>query len=252
MTTSAPAVHRSGTGGGPGSSALAVLRLQTTKRFETFGSPLVVLLVALAFTALVALVVWRATAPGSGQWAEISRGNQVGLWWLLGYMGYNGVQSVATTFPLALTLGATRAAFTAGTLLHHVLVSAYVTLVALALLGVERLTGQWFVGLPLLGSDVLGGGDPVRFVAVLLLSQLAVLSLGGAFAAVWVRHGPRVTFAAGVALVLVLALLAALLVPAAGDLVDAFRPWWLVLLAAVVIAVCALVQALALRRASVR
>jgi len=237
---------------GPGASAVAVLRLQTTKRFETFGSPLVVLGTGLLATALVALVVWRATPAGSGTWVEVSRGLQLVLWWLVGYMGYNGVQSVATTFPLALTLGTTRAAFTAGTVAHHVLVSAHVTLVALALLGLEQLTDRWFTGVHLLDSRLLGDGDPVRLVAILFLSQLAALSLGGAFAAVWVRHGPRVTFASGVAVVLVLALVAALVVPGVADLAGAFRLWWLSVLAVAVIAVCALVQTLALRRAAVR
>ncbi|WP_299034613.1 hypothetical protein [uncultured Pseudokineococcus sp.] len=237
---------------GPGASALAVLRLQTTKRFETFGSPLVVLATALLVTALVALVVWRATPEGSGTWVEVSRGLQLVLWWLVGYMVYNGVQSVATTFPLALTLGSTRAAFTAGTAAHHVLVSAHVTLVALALLGLEHLTDRWFTGLHLLDSLFLGGGDPVRLVAILFLGQLVALSVGGAFAAVWVRHGPRVTFAAGVGVVLVLALAAALVVPEVVEAADAFRLWWLAVLAVGVIALCALVQTLALRRAAVR
>lgn len=240
---------RSTAGARPG--VLAVLRLQHVKRFETYGTPLLVMGSAAVLTGLVALVVWRAT-DGAEPVAEVSGSTSIVLWWLVGYMGYNGVQSVATTFPLALSLGATRAAFTAGTLLHHVRVAAFVAVAALLLLGLERLTGQWFVGLHLFGGDQLGGGDPVRLVVTLFLAVLTVLSLGGAFAAVWVRAGARATGIAGMVLGLCLGLAAVFLVPLVLPLVGAFEVWWLAVVALLVIAASAVVELVALRRASVR
>lgn len=247
----------SGTSPAPGANpppVLAVLRLQSVKRFETWATPLVVLAVALAFTVLVALVVWRATGagPGSPTFEDVSRGNQAGIWWLVGYLVYNGVQSVGTTFPLALSLGATRRAFALGTLLHHVRVAAYVAAAVLLLRGVEVLTDQWFVGLHLLDGPVVGGGDPVRLVVTVFLASLVAMAVGGAFAAVWVRGGNRATGAAGVALGLLVGVAALVLVPAAADLADAFRVWWLAVAALVVVAVGAAVQVVALRGASVR
>ncbi|ROP45599.1 hypothetical protein [Pseudokineococcus lusitanus] len=247
----------SGTSPAPGarpSPVLAVLRLQSVKRFETWATPLVVLLLGLVFTVLLVLVVWRATGegPGSTTLADVSRGTQVALPWLAGYLVYNGVQSVGTTFPLALSLGTTRRAFALGTLVHHGRVAAWVAVAVLALRGLEVLTGGWFAGLPLLAGTALGGGDPVRLVVTVLLVSLVAMSVGGAFAAIWLRGGARAAGAAGVVLGLLVGAAALLLVPALADLAGAFRVWWLAVAALVVVAVGAAVQVVALRGASVR
>ncbi|GAA2030834.1 hypothetical protein WDZ16_08675 [Pseudokineococcus marinus] len=236
------------------SPVLAVLRLQAVKRFETWATPLVVLLLGLVFTVLLVLVVWRATGegPGSPTLAEVGRGTQVAVPWLVGYLVYNGVQSVGTTFPLALALGTARRAFAVGTLLHHARVAAWVAVAVLAVRGVEVVTGGWWAGLHLLGGAALGGGDPVRLVVTVLLASLVAMSVGGAFAAVWLRGGARAAGAAGAALGLLVGAAALVLVAAAPDLAGAFRVWWLAVAAVVVTAAGAAVQVVALRGASVR
>ena len=254
MSTTMSSPRTSPDAGARPSPVLAVLRLQAVKRFETWATPLVVLLLGLVFTVLIALVVWRATGegPGSTTLADVGRGTQVALPWLAGYLVYNGVQSVGTTFPLALSLGTTRRAFTLGTLVHHLRVAAWVAVAVLALRGVEALTGGWFAGLPLLSGAALGGGDPVRLVVTVLLVSLVAMSVGGAFAAVWLRGGARAAGAAGIALGLLVGAAALLLVPALADLAGDFRVWWLAVAALVVVAVGAAVQVVALRGASVR
>lgn len=234
-------------------SALDVVHLQTAKRFMTFAVPLLTLAVVLALSAVVAGVFYQlGSRPGTAEWVENSRSNPGVLWALPGFLGYYGVQSVATTFPLALTLGAGRRAFTAGTLLFHGLLAAYIALAGLVLLGVEKATGQWFVGLYLMDVSVLGGGDPWRLVAVLFLGSLAVMSAGAAFAAAWVRFGARGPMALALGTALVLAVTALLLASQAAAVAEAFELWWLAAAAVVVISLACAAQQLLLRRASVR
>lgn len=234
-------------------SALDVVALQTTKRFMTFAVPLVTLGLVLVVSAVIAGIFYQlGSRPGTPEWVSNSRNNPGVLWALPGFLGYYGVQSVATTFPLALALGTGRRAFTTGTLAFHGLLSAYVAVAGLALLGVERLTGQWFVGLYLMDVVVLGGGDPLRLVSVLFLGSLAVLSLGALFAAAWVRLGARGPLLLGLGSGALLAVSALLLAPHLGDLAISFQPWWLAALAALVTAVACTGELLLLRRASVR
>jgi len=234
-------------------TAVDVVHLQTAKRFMTFAVPLLTLAVALVISAVVSGVFYQlGSRPGTAEWVQNSRNNSAVFWALPGFLGYYGVQSVATTFPLALTLGAGRRAFTAGTLLFHGLLAAYIALAGLVLLGVERLTGQWFVGLYLMDVVILGGGDPVRLALVLFLATLILMSVGAAFAAAWVRFGARGPAVLAMSTVLVLAVGALFLASQAQALVNAFQPWWLVAAAVVVIALACAAQRQLLHRASVR
>ncbi|TXR52629.1 hypothetical protein FMM08_19095 [Quadrisphaera setariae] len=219
----------------------------------TFAVPLVTLGLVLVVSAVVAGFFYQlGSRPGTPEWVSNSRNNPGVLWALPGFLGYYGVQSVATTFPLALALGTGRRAFTTGTLAFHGLLAAYVAVVGLALLGVERLTGQWFVGLYLIDVVVLGGGDPLRLVSVLFLGSLTLLSLGALFAAAWVRFGARGPLLLGLGCGALLAASALLLAPHLGDLAAGFQLWWLAALGVLVTAAACAGELALLRRASVR
>lgn len=230
-----------------------VVALHYVRRGTMLATPPGVLLAVLVVTILIALVLQRfgldSSDPG---WADGARNNGGVVWGLVGFIGYLGVQSVATTFPFALALGATRRHFALGTLLSHLLQSCYVTAVATVLLLVEKATGHWFVDAYAFDSHILGGGRIEIFVPTVLLGTLTVLSVGGAFAAAWVRYGTRgpLIIAAAVVLVIVLALLA--LAPALGTIVANFELWWLAVLSTGLIVLAVLGEYGFLRSASVR
>jgi hypothetical protein len=236
-----------------GASPIAVLRLHYAKRSMMFGVPLYILLGVLAFSAIISLIFWRAGSEiGSEEWITGSRNNQGMLWAFIGFMVYMGVQSVATTFPLGLSLGSTRRAFTIGTLLSHVALAAYLAAITAAVFLLEIATNHWFVGFYLTDVIILGDGDLGRLLAIQFLTVLTSLSIGAAFAAVWVRFGNRGTTLMSLGLGLVLAVALVLLVPYFAQIAEAFELWWLAVAAVVVILLSAVAEYACLRRASVR
>jgi hypothetical protein len=233
-----------------GATPLDVLRLHYAKRQMMFGVPMYILVGVLVVSAIIALAIARSgVAAGDLQGTR----NNGGIFWsMIGFMVYMGVQSVATTFPLALSLGSTRRAFTLGTLLSHAALAAYVTAATLVLFAIEKLTDQWFFGFYLVDVYILGGGDLGRLIAIQFLTILTALSVGAAFSAVWVRFGNRGTTLLGISLAIVLALGLLLVVPYAADIIPAFQLWWLAVAAVLVIAASAVAQYVCLRRAAVR
>lgn len=230
-----------------------VVSLHYVKRNVMLVTPPGVLLVVLVVTILVALVLQRVGLDTSDpSWADGARNNGGVVWGLVGFIGYLGVQSVATTFPFALALGATRRHFALGTLLSHVLQSCYVTAVATALLVIEKATGHWFVDAYAFDSHYLGAGRFEILVPTILLGTLTVLSLGGVFAASWVRHGSRGPLVIGAVAVLVVAVLLLALAPMLGTIVANFELWWLAVLAAGLVLLAVLGEYGFLRSASVR
>lgn len=212
-------------------------------------APLGIMAVVFALTAIIALVFWRlGSVPGSTVWVESSKSNPAVLWALPGFFGWLGVQTVALTFPLAMSLGSTRRTFVLGTVFMHVTLAVYVTVLLLVLLALEKATNQWFVGLYVTNVFILGSGDPVQLAATAFFGVLLVLSVGGAFAAAWVRFGSIGPTVLAVTTVLALGALAVLLVP----VFSSFQPWWLVVAAATMIALSVLAQYLFLLRATAR
>ena len=123
----------------------ATTRLHLNKREVTFLIPLYITGTVAVISVLIALLFLRGgSVPGSDMWVESSRLNPGIIYALPGFLVYLGVQSVATTFPFALTLGSTRRSFVGGTLLWAVLTSAYLTAVLAILTMIEIATGHWF------------------------------------------------------------------------------------------------------------
>jgi hypothetical protein len=201
---------------------------------------------------VVVMAVVTATVVGGGGSAKDLAYNGAVVWSLVGYIVAIGVQSVSVTFPLALALGTTRRTFTLGTLASAVAESVLLAAASLLLLGLERLTGGWFVGARVLSDPTLGNGNPLLLVAEVLLGSLTALSVGGLYGTAFVRFGAKGPGAIGLgtALLAVLALL--LLLGPIVAVVQALGVWALVLTAVVLIVVSTLGEYLLLRRASVR
>jgi hypothetical protein len=205
----------------------------------------------LVAVVIVMTGVTLAVVRSGGSAADLDYNGAV-IWSLVGFIVALGVQAVATAFPLALALGASRRTFTLGALATSALQAALLTLAALVLLGLELATGGWFVGARVLSDSMLGGGNPLGLVAVMFLSAVSALAVGGLFGAAWVRFGARgpAVLAIGIAVIAVALLLA--FPPDFVALGRAFEPWWLAAAAGAVVVLSTLGEYLLLRRASVR
>ena len=231
----------------------STLRLHLNQRTTTFLAPINVAAIVAVVSILISLVFWRAgSQPGSEGWISGSQSNPGIIYALAGYLIYLGVASVATTFPFALTLGATRRAFVAGTLLWNATMAIYVAVLFAVLLAIELVTDHWFVGFYIFDIAALGAGDFGRLFTIVISGVLTALTVGGVFGASWMRYGARGPQLIAAGLVLAIAILLIILIPQAAEILRALQPWWLAIAAGVVVILAATGTWLLLRRASVR
>ncbi|MET4062131.1 hypothetical protein ABIB35_003711 [Arthrobacter sp. UYP6] len=235
------------------SVVVSTVKLHLNRRSETFLVPLAITGLVAVISVLIALIFWRSgSQPGTAGWIQGSQSNPGIVYALVGFFGYLGVASVGATFPFALALGATRRAFVAGTLIWNAITAAYVALILAALTAIEIATNHWFTGFYIFDIYVLGGGDTLRLLPIVFFGVLATLTVGGVFAAAWVRFGalgPQL-IAGGV--VLVLAVAAIILVPQTAAIAAAFHLWWLMIAAIGAVLLSATGTWLLLRPAAVR
>lgn len=235
------------------SNVISTTRLHLNKREATFAVPLYITAMVALISVLISLLFWRAgSLPGTADWIESSRMNPGMIYALSGFLVYLGVQSVATTFPFALTLGSTRRSFAAGTLVWNVIMSAYLTVVFALMLMLELLTNHWFIGFYIFDIYILGAGDFGMLFPIVFLSTLFLLTIGGVFGASWVRFGANgpVVLGVGIGLVIIIALI--ILIPQLPAILAAFELWWLAIAAIVAIVASSLGTWALLRSATVR
>ncbi len=234
-------------------ATIPAVKLHLNKREMTFLVPLYITAIVAVVSVLVSLLLWRGGAvPGSADWIEGSRANAGILWSLAGFLGYMGVQSVSTTFPFALTLGATRRAFAVGTFLWAAATSAYLAVILGVLLQIELATEHWFAGFYIFDVNILGAGKLWILLPTVFLATLTVLTVGGMYGAAWTRFGPKGPILVGVTTGLVLLIAQFIIIPEIDAIVAAFQSWWLVVAALVVTAVSGVGTWWLLRSASVR
>ncbi|MEN2741055.1 hypothetical protein ABCS02_25005 [Microbacterium sp. X-17] len=235
------------------SAVIFAVRLHLNQRRRTFLAPLWIAALVGLISVLIALIFWRGgSQPGSLEWIQGSRSNPGVIYAFGSFLVYFGVASVATTYPFALTLGSTRRAFVAGTLIWQALVAAYVAVVFLVLSLVEVATNHWFVGFYVFDIYALGAGDPGRLLAIVFLGVLVFLAAGGVFAAAWVRFGVRGPQLLGVGVLVAVGLGVALIVPDFAEIVAAFQLWWLAVAAGAAVVLASLGTWLFLRSAVIR
>ncbi|MBW4033162.1 MAG: hypothetical protein HIU88_10935 [Acidobacteria bacterium] len=234
-------------------AVISTTRLHLNRRRETFVVPLSIAGMVAVVSILISLIFWRSgSLPGTPGWVSGSRSNPGIAYALVGFLIYLGVSSVATTFPFALALGATRRAFVGGTFLWNAIAAAYIAALFAILNGLEILTHHWFAGFYIFDIYILGGGDTAKLLLIVFLGVLSCLTLGGVFAAAWERFGVRGPQAIAVALVLALAITAIIVVPDLPAIVAAFQLWWLAVAAAALSLLAALGTWLLLRSAIIR
>lgn len=170
----------------------------------------------------------------------------------MGFLVYLGVASVATTFPFALSLGATRRSFVAGTLIWNGVTSAYIAVILAVLTAVEIATNHWFAGVYIFDVYALGAGGTLRTLFVVFLGALFSLTVGGVFAAAWVRFGALGPQLIGAGLLLALLVVAVIVVPDGAKIIDSFQRWWLAVAAGGAVIASALGSWAMLRSAVVR
>jgi hypothetical protein len=231
----------------------STVKLHLNLREYTFVVPLSITGMVAAISVLISLIFMRSgSVPGSAEWIYGSQANPGILYALAGFLVYMGVASVATTFPFALSLGATRRAFVAGTLVWYAITAAYIAVILAVLAAIEVATGHWFAGFYIFDVNVLGAGDTGRLLTIVFLGVLSALTIGGVFGAAWIRFAARGPQLIAVGVVLTLAILTIVIVPEAAAVFAAFRLWWLAVVAGVVIVLAATGSWLLLRPAIVR
>lgn len=228
-------------------------KLHLNKRETTFLVPLYITGMVALVSVLISLLFLRSGGtPGEADWIQGSQFNPGMAYALPGFLVYLGVQSVATTFPFALTLGSTRRSFAGGTLLWAVVTSAYLTAVMAVLTMIELATNHWFVGFYIFDVTVLGAANLALLVPIVFLSTLSMLTIGSVFGASWIRLGARGPQLIGVSVALVIIVALIIIVPFAPTIIAAFQLWWLAIVAVVVIALSSIGMWLLLRSAVVR
>ncbi|WP_339619433.1 hypothetical protein [uncultured Salinibacterium sp.] len=235
------------------SNVASTTKLHLNKREMTFVVPLYITAMVALVSILISLLFWRSgSLPGTEGWIQGSQNNPGMAYALPGFLVYLGVQSIATTFPFALTLGSTRRSFVAGTLAWAVVTSAYMTVAFALLTALELATNHWFVGFYIFDIHVLGAGNFALLLPIVFLSTLSLLTIGGVFGAAWLRFGSRgpIFLGTGVAILIIVALIIAM--PSAVEIAAAFELWWLAIVAFAAIAASSIGSWLLLRTATVR
>lgn len=185
---------------------LKAMKLQMNKPDVAFVAPVGIVLASALISAIVFLAMQRAGLdPSDPSYEQYARQNTSITYALPGFLGYFGVQAISTTFPIAMAFGHTRRSFVFGTVLANLFQSAFIALMVLALLGLERATNHWGANMYIFDVWVLGSGDPLRLFATVLLGSFTILSIAGLFAAVWVKAGSKGPLIFGAVLVLVVA-----------------------------------------------
>lgn len=232
---------------------LKVTRLHLNKLGTVLLTPLSILATVMVLSIIISLALQRAgMSPSDPSFAENARYNAGVAWSLPGFLIYYGVQAVSTTYPFALALGTTRRNFILGTFLANTLQAAYISLVLLALLGLELATGHWFTSSYVLDTYVMGSGNPLVLLATSFIGVLGCLTIGGVFGAIWVRFGSKGPAILGLALGLIVAVGVLLAAPYLGEIIPSITGGAIALAAAVIIAISLVATWFAMRRASVR
>lgn len=235
------------------SAVIPSVKLHLNKRETTLLVPLYITIMVALISALISFLFLRSgSVPGSEGWVSTSRVNPGILYGLAGFLGYLGVQAVSTTFPFALTLGATRRAFTSGTLIWAAIVSAYLTVVLAVLTAIELATNHWFAGFYIFDVNILGAGNLALLIPIVFLGTLTIFTLGGVFAASWVRYGSRGPISLALVTAVALIVIAIIVIPDAATIFAAFQLWWLAIASVALIAIASVGTWLFLRSAIVR
>lgn len=196
--------------------ALSITRLHYVKR-SVVVTPAAILALVVVVTVLIALILQRTGLDtSSAEWEQGARNNGGAIWSLPGFYVYLGVQAISTTFPYGMALGTTRKSYSIGTALFYLVQSVYTTMLALALFGLEKLTGGWFVNGYVFDVALLGNGKITTMLMMIFAISFFSLCVGGLFGSLFVKLGSKGPLFLGIGLILALGLLLLVLAPKIG------------------------------------
>lgn len=188
------------------SPAMKVVRLHFSKRIQSFVVPTLVVLCALSIVLVVGGILLGTGVAQSEEVRDAMQRNSGVAQALFFCLFAVAVQAVATSYPIGRALGASRRSYLLGTLGYFACLAVLMTAFLGLLLGLELVTGHWFLGVAALDSPLFGSGNLGSLVLLVLPGVLGALCLGGLFGAAWLRFG---TIGPWVLSALVLALIAA-------------------------------------------
>ena len=230
-------------------------RLYLANRQYVLAVPIYTLGLMLLLSILIVIVVGIATGfPVSKDFEEGFRANSGAILSLPGFLVSVGVLAATRNFAMALAFGSTRRHFWLGTTAGFVVTAAVTAAAAVLMLGLERLTGHWFVGAYALDVAALGNGNVAQTFGVVFVVALVAMTAGAMFGTVYRAFGAKTTALLGVACVVLLFVAIAVIVGkwgSLGPLVDGWGAWAGVAVGAVLIVVTAAGSYAACQRASV-
>ncbi len=231
------------------------LRLYLANRQDVLAVPLYTLAALVLLSVLVSIVIGIATGfPLSVSVQDGFRASSGTIWALPGFLATVGIMAATRNFAMALAFGSTRRHFWLGTMAGFVLTAAVTGVGAVVALGLERLTGHWFVGAYALDVAALGNGNVAQTLGVVFVVALVAMTAGAMFGTVYRAFGAKTTALLGVACVVLLFVAIAVIVGkwgSLGPLVDGWGAWAGVAVGAVLIVVTAAGSYAACQRASV-
>ncbi|WGD36690.1 hypothetical protein [Lysinibacter sp. HNR] len=234
-------------------TVIPTLKLHTNRRLFSFYIPLIILAIVALVSVVISLLFWRSgSQPGSPDWIMGSQSNPGLLYSYAGFFGALGVTTVSTTFPFALSLGATRRGFTGGTFIWQILISAYLTVMLGVLMLLEVATGHWFSNFYIFDITILGAGNLAQLIPNVFLGTLTILAISSFFGASWLRLGSRGPQLVALGFVLIVLVALIIFIPSASEIFKAFQLWWLGALSLATILLCSVGTWLFLRPVTVR
>lgn len=230
-----------------------VARLHLNKWGTFVVTPALILALVFVIGVVIQLAIQRAGVDvSSPEYVDGARMNSSVIWSLPGFLIYYGVQGVATTYPFALALGTTRRNFVLGTLVANAVQAVYISVLLVALLGLELATGHWFINAYIFDVAALGSGDPLVLALTSFIGVLVCLTVGGLFGAIWARFGAKGPALLGLALGLAIALVVLLIAPQFVEIVTSITRGGLAVAAIITVGIAMIGTWFAMRRASIR
>lgn len=199
-------------------------KLHFADRMTMIITPLLLIVgVVLVVSVIYLLTAHFSSIEPAALTEGFRQGNQAVFWMFPGYAISMGVLAYARTMPFAIgMMGSTRRQFWLGTMLWVVLQAAYVTALCVAFLGLERLTGDWFVGAPVFGVAAMGGGNPGILAMMVFTLLVMSLSIGTVLSAIYLRWNTLGVWVGIAGIVVVLLALIALILATGTDLLAFF------------------------------
>lgn len=173
-------------GGTPFGRILNVVRLHIGNPYTAIVLPWIILGIVLAINLAIWLLIAIGTHGRDALNAQVGFSYSGSSFYIAVYMMIVAVQAVSTTFPFALSYGATRRDYWLGTSLTFVLLSAFYA-VGFTILGViERATNGWGLGGRMF-TPIYFGDNWWQRLLICFFGLLFFFFIGSSLAAVWVR-----------------------------------------------------------------